>query len=40
MTGPLAGSYLMAAHTIADSWSIVSMLYCSTGFPVVRTAIR
>ena len=30
----------MSCHTMAASWSIVSMPYCSEGFPVVSTAIR
>jgi hypothetical protein len=30
----------MSFQTMALSWSIVSMPYCSFGFPVVSTAIR
>jgi hypothetical protein len=37
---PLRRAYLMFCQTIAASWSIVSMPYCSFGFPVVSTAIR
>jgi hypothetical protein len=35
-----SGVQPMSFQTMADSWSIVSMPYCSVGFPVVSTAIR
>ena len=32
--------YPRCCQTAADSWSIVSMPYCSVGFPVLSTAMR
>jgi len=33
-------AYFMWFQTMLATWSIVSMPYCSVGFPVVSTAIR